>query len=300
MAKTREIKRRIKAVGNIKRITKTMQMIATARFQASQKRATAAKPFTQKIAELVGELSAVAAGAGGSESLSHPLLTSPTPATGKRLVLVITSNRGLCGGYNANVLRTANAFVREHGLGNVDVEVVGKKGIAFFKFNQIPVGATHTSFGDQPSFESVNQLAQQYMDRFIKGQYDSVHVIYMAFESMSRQTPRITQLLPMKNPASQQQAAGAAAPKAAAAYEFSPDPKELLSELLPMTIKASLFQAFNEAVVSEQIARMVAMKSATDAATKMGKELTRVYNRARQAAITTELSEIIAGSAALE
>jgi len=298
MAKTREIKRRIKAVGNIKRITKTMQMIATARFQASQKRATAAKPFTQKIAELVGELSA-AASAGGDAELSHPLLTAPANATGKRLVLVITSNRGLCGGYNANVLRTANAFVREHGLSNVDVEVVGKKGSAFFKFNNIPVQATYNNLGDQPSFEVVNDLAQQYMDRFIKGQYDSVHVIYMAFESMSRQTPRINQLLPMKNPASQQPAAGAG-PKVAAAYEFSPDPRELLAELLPMTIKAALFQAFNEAVVSEQIARMVAMKSATDAANKMGKELTRVYNRARQAAITTELSEIIAGSAALE
>jgi len=298
MAKTREIKRRIKAVGNIKRITKTMQMIATARFQASQKRATAAKPFTRKIAELVGELSAAAA-AGGSESLSHPLLTAPANNTGRRLVLVITSNRGLCGGYNANVLRTANSFIREHGLNNVDVEVVGKKGMAFFRFNGVTVSASHTQFGDQPSFESVEELAQQYMDRFIAGKYDSVHVIYMAFESMSKQAPRISQLLPMKNPASEQQTAGQA-PKAVAAYEFSPDPAELLNELLPMTIKTALFQAFNEAVVSEQIARMVAMKAATDAAGKMGKELTRIYNRARQAAITTELSEIIAGSAALE
>lgn len=296
MAKTREIKRRIKAVGNIKRITKTMQMIATARFQASQKRATAAKPFTTKIAELVGELSAAAA-QGGADSLSHPLLNHPSNNPTKRLLLVITSNRGLCGGYNANILRTANAFVREHGQNNLDIEVVGKKGVGFFKFNEIPLTNTHTGFGDKPEFEEVERIAQGYMDQFTAGKYDSVHVVYMGFESMGRQSPVAMQLLPMKNPTQ-----GTATQKSSTVpdYEFSPDPQELLNELLPMTVKAALFQAFNEGVVSEQIARMIAMKAATDAATKMGKDLTRVYNRARQAAITTELSEIIAGTAALD
>lgn len=296
MAKTREIKRRIKAVGNIKRITKTMQMIATARFQAAQKRATAAKPFTTKIAELVGELAAAAA-QGGSDSLSHPLLNHPSNKPAKRLLLVITSNRGLCGGYNANILRTANAFIREHGQSNLDIEVVGKKGVGFFRFNEIPLTNTHTSFGDKPEFEEVERLAQAYMDQFVAGKYDSVHVVYMGFESMGRQSPVAMQLLPMKNPAKDTNAAQS---KNVPDYEFSPEPQELLNELLPMTVKAALFQAFNEGVVSEQIARMIAMKAATDAASKMGKELTRIYNRARQAAITTELSEIIAGTAALD
>lgn len=298
MAKTREIKRRIKAVANIRRITKTMQMIATARFQAALKRATASKPYSRKIAELVAEL----AGAAATGSVQHPLLQSPSPAVGRELLLVITSNRGLCGGYNSNILRAASNYLKQAAGVTVDIEVVGKKGLNFFKFSNIPVSQSLTQFGDKPAYEEVEALAQRYMDDFAGRKYDAVRVCYMAFQSVARQSPAVVRLLPMENPAAEgsKAQASAASSTEATSYDFSPQPAELLGELLPETVKIQLFQFFNEAVVGEQVARMVAMKSATDAAGKMGKTLTRKYNRARQAAITTELSEIISGAAALK
>ncbi|MFW6077291.1 MAG: ATP synthase F1 subunit gamma [Hyphomicrobiales bacterium] len=292
--KTREIKGRIKAVSNIQRITKTMQMIATARFQAMQRRATEAQAYTQKIAELVEELSGALAAQG---QIRHPLLNAPDPAVGKRLLLVITSNRGLCGAYNANVLRTAMRFLRdEHPDEQIDVEAVGKKAVSYFKFNRVPVERIHTQFGDKPPYEEVDRLAERFMQAFTAGQYDGVHVAYTHFKSMSKQEPIVTQLLPMENPTTDtDEPVGPTAD-----YEFSPDPEQILAELLPVTVKTRLFQCFNEAVVSEQLARMVAMKGATDAAGRMKRDLNRKYNRARQAAITTELTEIIGGAAALE
>ena len=301
MAKTREIKRRIKAVGNIKRITKTMQLIATARFQAALRRATAAKPYTQKIAELVGELAAAAAGASAGGGLAHPLLKPPEPKTNRELLLVITANRGLCGGYNANILRIATQQLRESTGKQIDLEVVGKKGVGYFKYANQAVARVHNQFGDKPSYADVEALAGEYMKLFQEGKYDAVKVVYMEFMSVARQKPVAVTLLPMQPP-TDAKASGTSAAKSGAGvqYDFSPEPEKLLATLLPLTVKSRLFQTFNEAIVGEQVARMIAMKSATDAAGKMGKALTRKFNRARQAAITTELTEIISGSAALE
>ena len=293
MAKTREIKGRIKAVSNIARITKTMQMIATARFQSSHKRAVAAQPYTRKIRELVAELSAVA---GSLTSAGAGLLAAPESPADRDLYLVITSNRGLCGGYNAGVLRRAASVIRSaQQQRNVQVELVGKKGQAFLRFTKIPVHRFHDQIGDRPTYEQIEPLAQQYMDDFQAGRYDSVKVISMAFDTMSSQRPQTLTLLPLAESES-------GAPQGATAqvdYEFSPDPAVLLGQLLPIAVKAQLFQCFNEAAVSEQIARMIAMKAATDSADKMHHALTRRFNRARQAAITTELTEIIGGAAAL-
>lgn len=289
---TREIKGRIKAVGNIERITKTMQMISTARFQAMQKRATEAQAYTQRISEIVSELAANLTETG---EVSHPLLSAPKPATGRELILVISSNRGLCGGYNANLLRTATAEINAGD--NVDLQVVGKKGSGYFKFTGVSVDAFHSHITDKPEYIDVERLAESYIQAFTEGKYDSIKVIYTAFVSMSRQQPRVHQLLPMDPPAAERGEGKAAGPETV--YDFSPEPEELLGELLPITVKTSLFQCFNEATVSEQLMRMVAMKAATDAAGKMQKNLKRKFNRARQASITTELSEIIAGAAAL-
>ncbi len=289
---TREIKGRIKAVGNIQRITKTMQMISTARFQAMQKRATEAQLYTQRISEIVSELAATLSQSG---EVSDPLLSAPKPPVGKQLILVISSNRGLCGGYNANLLRTAIAEIRN--AQNAAVEVVGKKANSYFKFTGIQVDSFHSHIDDKPEYADVERLAEQYMHDFTEGKYDSVKVIYTAFVSMSRQEPRVHQLLPMEPPAPEEGEKKAAGPEIV--YDFSPEPEELLSELLPITVKTSLFQCFNEATVSEQLSRMIAMKAATDAAGKMQKTLKRKFNRARQTAITTELSEIISGAAAL-
>ncbi len=302
MPKTREIRGRIKAVGNIQRITKTMQMIATARFQAAQKRAVASQPFAQRIAEMVRELAQASSAGGESNGLRHPLLTPPAPPAGRRLVLVITSNRGLCGAYNANILRTTTAHLETLKGQQVDLEVVGKKGAAYFKFAGVPVARFHGQFTDRPAYADVNQLAQRYMDEFTQGKYDSVEVIYMSFESIARQRPRVQQILPLRPPAAAKQEgpAASAKPKASPVYDFYPDVQTILAQMLPITVKTEVFQCFNEAVVGEQIARMVAMKSATDAAQKMGRTLTRRYNRVRQTAITTELMEIIGGAAGLE
>jgi len=284
----------MKAVGNIERITKTMQLIASARFQKMQRRATDAQAYTRKIGEVVQELSAAL---GEDAEISHPLLSAPPQPAGKELLLILTSERGLCGAYNGNVLRTALQAVREAGgVDRFEVEMVGKKGVAFCKFNQIPLQTVHKQFGDEPQFEDVHALAQRYMDDFVAGRYDAVKVAYMSFVTMSKQTPVVNQLLPMQPPAVE----GGGQAGASATYDFSPDAATLLSEILPVTVKTTLYQWFNEAVVSEQLARMVAMKAATDAAGKLNKSLRRQFNRARQTAITTELSEIIGGAAALE
>ncbi len=294
MAKTREIKKRIRAVGNIRRITKTMQMIATAKFAASQQRSTAGKPYTETLFELVSDL------ARSLGDVSHPLLDSGRAAPGKDVTLVITSDRGLCGPYNGSVLRTAMGLLRstpsaKEGL----VELVGKKGAGFLKFAGVPVAQHHTQFGDKPTYESVQALAQGYIDRFIAGEVARVRVVYMRYVSAGRQTPTVLQLVPFK-PGEAKGAATADGARAAPQYEFSPGAGELLDDLLPAAVKAVLFQCFNDALVSEHVARMVAMKAATDNAGKMGKRLTRQFNRARQAQITTELTEIISGAAALE
>jgi F-type H+-transporting ATPase subunit gamma len=302
MAKTREIKKRIKAVGNIRRITKTMQMIATAKFAAAQQRATAGKPYTEALFGLVADL------AGSVEDVSHPLFggTQDKGEVAPPLTLVLTTERGLCGSYNSSVLRTAMNFLKANPAARSgQVDLVGKKGVAFLRFNNVPVAKQHV-FGDKPSYEAVQKLANEYIERFSKGEISAVNVIYMRFISAGRQAPAVLQLLPFSPTAAAELARNqkkgddpTPTPGAKVSYEFSPSAKALLDDLLPAAVRAVLFQAFNDAVVSEHIGRMVAMKAATDAAGKMGKLYTRKFNRARQAQITTELTEIISGAAAL-
>lgn len=291
MAQLREIKNRIKAVGNIERITKTMQMIATAKFNTLVRRSQQTKPYTQKLAEIVAEL----ATAGGE--LDHPLLRSPDEPAGKELLLVITSNRGLCGAYNANVLRSATQYMSGRQETTFELDVVGKKGLGYMRFAGYNVRKGHTHFRDQIEYEPVEQLGNEFIEQFEAGEYDAIRVAYMKFESNSRQRPEVIQLLPVQPPKAKEAEGGGRGRQAI--YEFSPDPATLLGRMLPLTVKSRLFQCFNDAVVSEQIARMVAMKSATENAGDMRRQLRRDFNRARQAQITTELSEIIGGAAAL-
>jgi F-type H+-transporting ATPase subunit gamma len=299
MARTREIRKRIKAVGNIRRITKTMQMIATSKFARSQQRALATKPYTEGIFELVTELG------GTAGNIEHPLIAGVPAAAGKgELTLILTSDRGLCGPYNSSVLRTAMAHLRQHKPGSPSsggvIELAGRKGAGFLRFNGVPVAKMH-SIGDKTTFDEVAAIAESFMARFIAGEVSAVRVVSMRYISAGRQTPEILQLLPLKPPASKNPAKGEAGAGSGmtAQYEFSPEAGELLSALLPATVKATLFQRVNDAIVSEHVARMIAMKAATDNAGKARKLLTRDYNRARQAQITTELTEIVSGAAAL-
>jgi len=306
MAKTREIKKRIKAVGNIRRITKTMQMIATSKFAKAQQAAVAGKPYAETLFHLVADMSAAVT------DVSHPLLgMGRRPGAGQPLTLILTSDRGLCGAYNSTVLRTAMAFLRSNaGAKDGRIELVGKKGAGFLRFQGVQVARQHT-FGDKPGYEAVTALADEYMRAFAAGEISAVRIVYMKYISAGKQSPTVTQLLPFdaraitdaaKSQAVSRQPALAAeeGKKLGSNYEFSPGAAELLGELLPAAVKAVLFQMFNDAVVSEHVARMVAMKSATDNAGKAGKTLSRKYNRARQAQITTELTEIISGAQALE
>src|SRR5262245_24172632 len=180
MAKIREIRKRMVAVGNIARITKTMQMIATAKFTAAMARAKATRPYTQKIRQLVAE---VAAAAG---DVDHPLITGPSEQVGKELVLVVSSDRGLCGAFNGNVLRKAMSHIRSvrESKSAISLETAGKKAVAFFKFQHVPVTHRH-SFGDKPRYEEVERLATRYIEDFTAGRFDAIHVAYMRFESNS-------------------------------------------------------------------------------------------------------------------
>lgn len=291
MANRRVLVKRRKAVRNIRKITRTMQLIATARFQATFNRALATKPYAEKLGELVSDLSSAAG------EVQHPLMQSPT--ADKTALVVITSNRGLCGGYNANVLRQAVQHIdatKESGK-DVDVHMIGKKGVNYFKFLGRPITRGIRDLDDDPQFSEIEPIANELMDQFTSGEISAVHVAYMSFESTSRQHPTVMQVLPLAEDLGDD-AAEAAGPSKE--YEFSPEPGQLLDRLLPASVRMRLFQCFIEAIVSEHVARMVAMKAATDAANDMIKRLTRQYNRARQTHITMELLDIIGGVNALE
>ena len=324
MAKARAIVKRRKAVRNIRKITKTMQMIATAKFQKSLKRAVGTKPYTLKVRELVSELARTIGG-----TVEHPLLRRPAPETrtGKVVLVVITSNRGLAGAYNGSVLRKANAFLREREAAGetVELQVVGKKGISYFNYQKRPI-AVKSEAKDVPAFETVNQAIQPLINRFVGGELDAVYVAYMNFISTGSQKPEVLPILPLGGLKESLERIGLqvaekeAQAKAGALdatrrgadvraeqtalhteviYDFSPSVRELLDELLPLTVKTAFFQTFLDATTSEHVSRMVAMKSATDNADKMVKALTMQYNRARQSQITTELSEIMGGVEAM-
>jgi F-type H+-transporting ATPase subunit gamma len=303
MAKARAIVKRRKAVRNIKKITKTMQMIATAKFQKSLKRAVATKPYSKKVRELVAEL------AKSVGEVSHPLLRTPGPkdSTGNIALVVITSNRGLAGAYNGSVLRAAGHFIREQeGAGKkIDLYVAGKKGVSYFNFQRRPI-VQRFDIGDAPKFADVEKIADSFIEQFTASKYDAVYVAYMNFISAGQQRAEVTALLPLAGVESEKpgQASGSPAGQAVAKtysiYDFYPDPKTLLDELLPQTVKTGLFQFFLDATTSEHVARMISMKSATDNADKMVKSLTMRYNRARQSQITTELSEIMGGVEAMK
>ena len=290
MANRRLLVKRRKAVRNIRKITRTMQLIATARFQAAFNRAVASRPYTEKLAELVGDLSR------GADGIDHPLMKSVNPDAPAALVTV-TSMRGLCGGYNANVLRTAQTKLEELRAGGrpAELRVFGKKGIAYFRYLREEMADQNLSVGDTPRFELVEPVANSLIELFLAGKVSAVHVAYMRFYSAGRQRPEVLQLLPLV----QAPAAGSEEKPRHVDYEFRPDAKTLLAELLPATVRVRLFQAFLDASVSEQIARMVAMKAATEASEEMIKTLTRRYNRARQTHITMELLDIVGGANAL-
>jgi F-type H+-transporting ATPase subunit gamma len=299
MAKTRAIVKRRKAIRNIRKITRTMELIATARFKKAMNRASEAEAYTRKIGELAANLSASAT------NVTHPLLQNHEKVHNS-LLLVLTSNRGLCGGYNTAILREATARIRQiqsQGV-TLHLELSGKRAITYYRYQGVKAEATYTRFEDRPTFAEVEELANRYMASYIAGRLDRVEVVFMKFWSASRQTPVVETLLPLSEVAPPVRGKPAAQPPKASdqavEYEFLPSAADILDEILPVSFKVRLFKCFLDAAVSEQIARRVAMTGATENAGEMIKTLSRQYNRARQAQITKEISEVIGGAAALQ
>lgn len=297
MAKARAIVKRRKAIQNIRKICHTMELIATARFKRAMDRATNAEAYTRKIAELAADLSA------NVQQATHPLLVVHSMIASS-LVLVITSNRGLCGAYNASVLRQAVRRYEElRSLeGTLYLEVAGKRGINYFRFRRLTPQESYTHLEDKVRFEEVDVLARRYIDWYVTGKIDQLDVVYTKFLSAGRQVATAETLLPLAalETAGDGEPDRSAGSASSVQYEFLPDAAEILAELLPMAFRVRLFKCFLDAAVSEQIARMVAMKGATENAGNMIRNLTMLYNRARQAQITKEIAEIVGGAEAIK
>jgi F-type H+-transporting ATPase subunit gamma len=297
MANTRALVKRRKAIRNIRKITRTMELIATARFRQALDRATRAEAFTRKIAEMAADLSANAG------DITHPLLEK-REIIKRTLLLVITSNRGLCGGYNAAIIREAAGAIRKISPeGRVagdalHLELSGKRVIAWCRYQGIPSRASYTHFEDKPQYAQVEELANKYIQLYVSGQVDRVEVAYSKFVNAARQVPMVETLLPLapESVAEKKPAASATTVE----YEFLPSARDILEEILPVSFKIRLFKCFLDAAVSEQIARRVAMKAATENAGDMIKTLSSKYNRARQAQITKEIAEVIGGAESLK
>lgn len=292
MAKARALDRRRKSIRNIRKITRTMELIATARFKKAMDRATAAGAYTKRITSLVADL------ANSGLEIHHPLLEGRHP-TRRATLLVLTANRGLCGGYNGGVLRLANARLKKlrQSTPSVALEVSGKRGISSFRFRKIEMDETFTHFEDRPEFDEVEVLANHFLEAYEAGQLDRLDVAYTRFESLGRQQAVVETLLPLgdlEGADDDSQSSGETQ------FEFLPSAESILDEVVPMSFKIKLLKCFLDAAVSEQVARMMAMKAATENADSIISDLTRTYNRARQGQITSEILEVISGAEALK
>jgi len=304
MANPRVLDKRRRSIRNIRKITRTMELIATARFKKAMDRASAATAYTNRMTKLVQDLLS-----SGLE-VSHPLLEKRDTVRNVTL-LVLTANRGLCGGFNGNLQRAG--FHRwmelKQSVPNCRLEVSGKRGISAFKFRGIAADSSYTKFEDRPTFDEVEAIASRYLDEYATGKLDRLDVVYTKFESISKQYVAIETLLPLAaigGPAAAESTGKASGTRESASgarraiYEFLPSPESILEEVVPASFKIKLFKCFLDSAVSEQIARMVAMKSATENAGDLIHRLSMQYNRARQSRITSELMDVIGGVEALK
>jgi F-type H+-transporting ATPase subunit gamma len=293
MAKAKAIIKRRKAVLNTRKITRTMELVSTAKFKQSFNRVTNAQPYRDTLQDMMADVAAAGA------EVELPLLARRDPPR-HVTVLLLTSNRGLCGSFNSHLCRKAIAQVEEHRANGAEtaLHAVGKKGISFLRFQRVERAGDYVHFGDKPSYQDVETLANRFIDDYAAARTDRVIVVYQRYVSAGVQRPWADVLLPVTQ---RQPEAGAAAAAQGrrSDYVYSPSAEELLRELLPAYFKTTLYHVFLENVVGEHRARMVAMKNATDNAEEMSRILTRKYNRARQSQITSEISEIIGGAAAV-
>lgn len=293
MATQREIKNRITSIKNTKKITSTMEMVATAKMKKMQQRLEMSKPYEVKVDEIIMDLLA-----SGMTMLQNPLFRKVAEPS-RILVLQITGNRGLCGSYNTHVINNSLSFKDE--LEDEGREVllynIGKKGANFLKFIKEPVFKSVLNMEEKLSYDDAAALGNELAKLFISGEVHEVYISYTKVLTSASQKPEIIKLLPIVPEIEESDETDEAAKLG---YIFEPNPNRILNYLLPLYMKVKIFTCFLESSYSEQFARRVAMKNATDASSDMIRELTISYNRARQAKITTEITEIVGGAAALE
>lgn len=289
MATPKEIRGRISSVSNTRKITRTMELVSTAKSKKAVDKVVASRPYADKIGDLIVSLASQA-------DVSDHALLRKHPHVRKALVVVVTSNRGLCGGYNTNVLKESVLHIEKLKANGSEVVVhlIGKKALNYFNYQKIPYEASFTHIDDKVSFADAQKFADAYMQRFADETVDQIDIIFTKYFSAGVQKPVVSQLLPVS--------LSDATEKVASSdhhFLFEPTPAEILSSLLPKALRVKFYQGLLDAVASEQIARRLAMKNATEAASDMIKELTLKYNKVRQAKITQEIAEIVSGAEAI-
>ena len=287
--KLREVRRRIKSVKSTQKITRAMELIAASRIVKAQARSEAARPYAEEIARVVSDL--MAAGGGGAE-----LLTT-RETIGTVGVLAVTADRGLAGAYNTNVLRLAEGERRTAAAAGQQTSIYsyGRKALSYFRYREVPLAGTWTGVSDTPPYTVAKEIGQQITADYLAGTVDRVVIAYTEYKNVAVQRPKVVQLLPVQAPERDDSAeAGLTAD-----IEFEPSAEAILESLLPRYVESRVFACLLDAAASEPAARRRAMKAATDHADELIKILTRDANRARQAEITTEISEIVGGAEAL-
>ena len=285
MAGARDVKRRIKSVDNTRQITRTMELVATSKLKRATDRVYAARPYAAALAEIVGSLY--------SPELAekYPILRRPE-RTQRAAILLLTANRGLAGAFNANLIREARklmADLRGQGI-ETELHIAGKKGIQYYRFRGEPLETARMDISDNPSSEDAESVIGPIRDRFESGELDAVYMVASDFKSAASTPPHVTELLPIRA-----EEGGASAD----AFILSPSGDLILERILPVYIRNAVYTAMVQNAAAEQGGRRTAMKNATDDACEMLENLTRTYNRARQAQITQEIAEIVGGSEAL-
>lgn len=287
MASLKSIKKRIVSVKNTRQITKAMKMVSAAKLRRAQENVVAARPYAKKLGEVMQSLAA------NLEGDLHPLLEKRDAK--KLLLIVITSDRGLCGGFNTNLCKAGDRYIKEqmNSYEQVSVLTIGRKGYEFLK-SRYTVYKNFANVLAKPNYQTAAMLAQEVIDGFVAGEYDQVELLYNSFRTVMSQDITFQQLLPVEPEGA------AASDETPVEYIYEPSVGELLAEILPKNIEVQIFKAMLETVAGEHGARMTAMDSASKNANEMIGKLTLQYNRARQAAITTELMEIISGSESIK
>ena len=293
----RVLRRRIKSIQSTKKITRAMELIAASRIVKAQQRVAAARPYSEQITAVMGNLAA------GGAGLDHPLLQERDPVR-KVGFIVISADRGLAGAYNSTVIRTGERALLAHQAEGRDYELTlsGKKAEGYFRYRDYRIGDAFSGYAEVPSYEDARRVAQAAMARYERGSgeeggTDQVELIYTRFLSMGSQKVVNVRLLPLEREAIEDAAKGGDGPQSA--YEFEPEPGQILERLLPRYVEGRVFAAMLDAAASEQAARQRAMKAATDNAEELMKKLATVANKVRQAGITTEIMEIVGGAEAL-